>query len=127
VIKSAPFSTALRARLINYSIAVAPLNPAFSKLQLPVSVSWSVDPTYLYPVSFSESPQSMRESGSEVSFQWSSVMNGSYSLSVVFEVRGKNPWGEIFIPQPIIMITLDPRVQFKPQLLRVTWPLLRAN
>jgi hypothetical protein len=102
---------ALRARLINYSIAVAPLNPAFSKLQLPVSVSWSVDPTYLYPVSFSESPQSMRESGSEVSFQWSSVMNGSYSLSVVFEVRGENPWGEIFIPQPIIMITLDPRVQ----------------
>uniref|UniRef100_A0A7C1GQI3 Uncharacterized protein n=1 Tax=Thermofilum adornatum TaxID=1365176 RepID=A0A7C1GQI3_9CREN len=102
---------ALKARSINYSLTILPLDPMFSNLQLPVSVSWSVDPTYLYPVAFSDSPQSMRESGSEVSFQWSSVMNGSYHLSVVFEVRGENPWGEVFVPSPIITITLDPRVQ----------------
>ncbi|MHB9302383.1 hypothetical protein [Thermofilum pendens] len=102
---------ALKAKTLEYTLTVSAIDPLLSKLQLPISVSWSVDPAYLYPVAYSENPQSVRESGTEVSFQWSSVINGSYSLSVVFEIRGENPWGEVAVSPPIVTVTLDPRVQ----------------
>mgnify|MGYP001772609999 CR=1 FL=1 len=105
------YATALKAHTINYTIVIEALDDLLKKQQLPISISWSVDPLYLYPIDYSESPQSLRESGTEVSFQWSSFMNGSYRLSVVFEVRGENPWGEVLLPAPTVTISLDPRLQ----------------
>ncbi|MGC8987123.1 MAG: hypothetical protein ACP5GL_01710 [Infirmifilum sp.] len=105
------YATALRSHLINYTIVVEAIDDLVKKQQLPISISWSVDPLYLYPVKYSDSPQSLRESGTEVAFQWTSFMNESYRLSVVFEIRGENPWGEVLLPAPTVTISLDPRLQ----------------
>lgn len=104
-------AVALGAREVNYTIVLRPSNVIPEGVQLPVSVSWSVDPVALYPVAFSENPQSLRESGTEISFQWTVFLNGTYVLSVVFEVRGENPWGEVLVPAPAITVSLDPRLQ----------------
>ncbi|PLJ77501.1 hypothetical protein [Infirmifilum sp. SLHALR2] len=105
------YVVALKAHTINYTVEIEAREDLLKKQQLPISISWSIDPLYLYPISYSESPQSLRESGTEVSFQWTSFMNGSYRLSVVFEVRGENPWGEVLIPPPTVTVSLDPRLQ----------------
>jgi len=104
-------AVALGARQVNYTLHLS-LSDALPKgVQLPVSVSWSVDPTYLYPLAFSESPQSLRESGTEISFQWTVFVNSSHTFSVVFEIRGENPWGEVVLPPPVLTASLDPRLQ----------------
>lgn len=102
---------ALSAREVNYTILLRPARVIPEGVQLPVTISWTVDPTSLYPIAFSENPQSLRESGTDVSFQWTVFLNGTHSLSVVFEVRGENPWGELLIPPPTITASLDPRLQ----------------
>ena len=104
-------AVALGAHQVNYTLHLSLSEHLPRGVQLPVSVSWSVDPVYLYPIAFSESPQSLRESGTEISFQWTVFVNGSYTLSVVFEVRGENPWGEVVLPPPVITASLDPRLQ----------------
>ncbi len=104
-------AVALGAHQVNYTLHLSLSEHLPRGFQLPVSVSWSVDPVYLYPIAFSESPQSLRESGTEISFQWTVFVNGSYTLSVVFEVRGENPWGEVVLPPPVITASLDPRLQ----------------
>ncbi len=105
------YAIALKAHTINYTIEIEAVDELVKRQQLPISISWSIDPMYLYPINYSESPQSLRESGTELSFQWTSFFNGSYRLTVVFEVRGENPWGEVLIPPPTIAISLDPRLQ----------------
>jgi hypothetical protein len=104
-------AVALGVHQVNYTLHLSLSEHLPRGVQLPVSVSWGVDPVYLYPIAFSESPQSLRESGTEISFQWTVFVNGSYTLSVVFEVRGENPWGEVVLPQPVITASLDPRLQ----------------
>jgi len=104
-------AVALGARQVNYTLRLSLSDALPEAVQLPVSVSWSVDPIYLYPIAFSESPQSLRESGTEISFQWTVFVNGSYTLSVVFEIRGENPWGEVVLPPPVVTASLDPRLQ----------------
>ncbi|MFZ8854744.1 MAG: hypothetical protein ACO2OQ_01100 [Thermofilaceae archaeon] len=104
-------AVALGVHQVNYTLHLSLSEHLPRGVQLPVSVSWGVDPVYLYPIAFSESPQSLRESGTEISFQWTVFVNGSYTLSVVFEVRGENPWGEVVLPQPVITASLDPRPQ----------------
>lgn len=98
-------------REVNYTIILSPSSMIPEGVQLPVSISWSIDPAFLYPIAFSENPQSLRESGTEISFQWSVFLSGTYKLSVVFEVRGENPWGEVLVPAPTITASLDPRLQ----------------
>ncbi|QOJ78687.1 hypothetical protein IG193_08025 [Infirmifilum lucidum] len=105
------YAVALKAHTINYTVEIEAVDRLVRKQQLPISISWSIDPMYLYPIGYSENPQSLRESGAEVSFQWTSFFNGSYRLTVVFEVRGENPWGEVLVPPPTITISLDPRLQ----------------
>ncbi|MEZ0346812.1 MAG: hypothetical protein ABWK01_09690 [Infirmifilum sp.] len=105
------YAVALRAHEINYTIRIESFDDLIRNQQLPISVSWSMDPMYLYPIDYSMSPQSLRESGTEVSFQWTGFINGSYTLSVIFEVRGENPWGEVLVPPPTVTISLDPRLQ----------------
>lgn len=101
------------AKNITYSFTLTVIASELKNQPLPIIISWRIDPSYLYPVSFSEKPSSMRESGNEVAFSWSGSINNTYSLNVTFSIRRENPWGEIYLSSPIVTISLDPRMQEK--------------
>ncbi len=101
------------AKNITYSFTLTVIAPELKNQPLPVIISWRIDPSYLYPISFSEKPSSMRESGNEIAFSWSDSINNTYSLSVTFSIRGENPWGETYLSSPTVTISIDPRMQEK--------------